>query len=98
MLSQTTAEIVGDQLPDETLLIDLGRRGLRGHDRDERVFELRATGDAPAPTAAEFVRELPSDLTVAAGSAFVGRDAELDVLDGLWQAASPARCSRAGGR
>ena len=47
VLSQATADVVGDDLPDGVLLVDLGRRGLRGHERDEHV--LRApTGGEPA--------------------------------------------------
>jgi DNA-binding SARP family transcriptional activator len=74
LLSQTTAEIVGDHLPEGVLLVDLGRRGLRGHERDEHVYELRTGADAPVAVEAEFRRELPSELTSQGGPVFVGRD------------------------
>ncbi|HET8823198.1 MAG TPA: BTAD domain-containing putative transcriptional regulator, partial [Thermoleophilaceae bacterium] len=50
LLSQATAEIVQDRLPDGFELSDLGRRDLRGLSRPEQVFELReadAGGSAP---------------------------------------------------
>ena len=44
LLSQTTAEIVSERLPDGAELVDLGQRELRGLSRPEQVFELRLPG------------------------------------------------------
>jgi class 3 adenylate cyclase/DNA-binding SARP family transcriptional activator len=41
VVSQATAEIVHDRLPEEIELVDLGRHELRGLSRPENVFELR---------------------------------------------------------
>ena len=52
LLSQATRELVHDSLPAGTELVDLGTHELRDLSRPERVFELRALGDAarmPAP-------------------------------------------------
>jgi predicted ATPase/class 3 adenylate cyclase/DNA-binding SARP family transcriptional activator len=52
LLSQATRELVHDNLPPGTEIIDLGTHELRDLSRPERVFELRALGDAarmPAP-------------------------------------------------
>ncbi|HEX6651301.1 MAG TPA: BTAD domain-containing putative transcriptional regulator [Thermoleophilaceae bacterium] len=52
LLSQATRELVHDSLPPGTELVDLGTHELRDLSRPERVFELRALGDAgrmPAP-------------------------------------------------
>jgi predicted ATPase/class 3 adenylate cyclase len=44
LLSQATAEIVKDRLPEGAQLIDVGPRDLRGLSRPEQVFELRLPG------------------------------------------------------
>ncbi|HVG75973.1 MAG TPA: BTAD domain-containing putative transcriptional regulator, partial [Thermoleophilaceae bacterium] len=64
LLSQATAEIVQDRLPEGTELIDHGSHALRGLSRPERVFELREEG---APRAAELpasMREVRKTVTV----------------------------------
>jgi predicted ATPase/class 3 adenylate cyclase len=64
LLSQATAEIVHDRLPDGTELIDHGSHELRGLSRPERIFELREEG---APRAAELpasMREVRKTVTV----------------------------------
>ncbi|HUR77855.1 MAG TPA: adenylate/guanylate cyclase domain-containing protein, partial [Acidimicrobiales bacterium] len=40
LLSQTTADIVADQLPERAWLVDLGERRLRDLDRPERIHQL----------------------------------------------------------
>jgi predicted ATPase/class 3 adenylate cyclase len=47
VVSQATAEVVRDLLPDEVELIDLGRHALRGLARPENVFELRPVAQSP---------------------------------------------------
>ena len=83
LVSETTAQVVGDELPADTTLLDLGRRGLPELARDERVFELRAGGRAPVPAVEEFARRLPDQLVVTS-QVFVGRQPEIDTLSGLW--------------
>ena len=46
VLSQSTAELVRDHLPQDLALVDVGRHELRGLSRAERIFELRAAADA----------------------------------------------------
>ena len=48
VISQATAEIVRDRLPEETELVELGRQELRGLSRPENVFALR-TGARGVP-------------------------------------------------
>jgi DNA-binding SARP family transcriptional activator len=91
LLSQTTADLVRDDLPAGAQLVDLGRRPLRGHDRNEYVYELRK---APAPSSVgeeEFARSLPNELIPAADAVFVGREPELERLGALWRSALEGR-------
>jgi class 3 adenylate cyclase len=46
VVSQATAEIVRDRLPEELELVDVGSHELRGLSRPERLFELRPSGGA----------------------------------------------------
>jgi predicted ATPase/class 3 adenylate cyclase len=62
VISQATAEIVQDSLPDEVALLDLGRQELRGLSRPENVFELRAGG--PGAMRAPAAHELRKTVTV----------------------------------
>jgi DNA-binding SARP family transcriptional activator/class 3 adenylate cyclase len=86
LVSQATAHVAADQLPEETTLVDLGRRDLRGLARQEHVFELRVSGESPADALPEFDRQVPGELAVAS-DVFVGRQGEIDVLAGLWKRA-----------
>ena len=76
VVSLTTAELVRDELPAETELLDLGEHRLRDLARAERVFQVRHAGlpdDFPAlRSLGRFPGRLPVFLT-----SFVGRDAEL---------------------
>jgi predicted ATPase/DNA-binding SARP family transcriptional activator len=85
LISQATAEIVRDRLPDDVELVELGRQGLRGLARPENVFELRAVsqGRGLDPTASPSVRppsaagasRLPSPQTRT-----VGRDKDREAV------------------
>jgi hypothetical protein len=86
LVSQTTAQLVGPTLPTDTTLLDLGRRAPPGLGRDERVFELRALAGAAADEVPEFDRKLPAELAVSS-DVFVGRQAEIEGLVGLWKLA-----------
>jgi class 3 adenylate cyclase/DNA-binding SARP family transcriptional activator/tetratricopeptide (TPR) repeat protein len=91
VVSQSTAELVRDQLPGMLELVDVGRHELRGLSRAERVFELRTKTEealggarvAPVPVALA----LPRALHVPDGSPFVGRDAQLECLSEGWRQA-----------
>jgi class 3 adenylate cyclase len=74
LLSQTTAELVADQLPRGTSLADVGKHRLKGLSRPEHVFALAHPDLAPLPQ----LRPMPA---VSASAAFVGRDTELARLD-----------------
>ncbi len=88
LVSQATAELVRDHLPSRTSLVGLGRRQLRGLQRDESVYSLEvATTRRQGARADLLVLELPPGLAAPEGSTFVGRDAELARLAHLWEQA-----------
>jgi predicted ATPase/class 3 adenylate cyclase len=81
--SQTTAELVRDDLDDGLDLVDLGEHRLRDLARSERVFEVRIDGlahdAAPLRTLDAYPSNLPSALT-----SFVGREDHIrQLLDDL---------------
>ena len=85
VLSQSTAELVRDHLPQDLALVDVGRHELRGLSRAERIFELRAAADAsPAGSTGPVTLPLARSLRASARSMFVGRDMELARLHELW--------------
>ena len=68
LLSNTTRELVEDELPDDVRLVDLGDHELKDLKRPERIFQLEIDG-------------LPSSfppLRTAQASAFEGREDELE--------------------
>jgi ABC-type transport system substrate-binding protein/class 3 adenylate cyclase/streptogramin lyase len=67
LLSNTTRELVEDELPDDVRVVDLGEHELKDLKRPERIFQLEIEG-------------LPSSfppLRTARASAFEGREGEL---------------------
>lgn len=82
LLSQVTAELVRDRLPEAVKLADAGERALRGFTRGEHVFELARAISTPASMEAgdhtPSVPPLPETLAALIGGPFVGRDGELD--------------------
>ena len=78
LLSETTAVLVRDFLPDGTTLTDLGVHRLKDLGRPERIFQLTAPGlpsEFPAPRSLgnpALLNNLPAEL-----STFVGRATEL---------------------
>ena len=67
LLSNTTRELVEDDLPDDVRVLDLGQHELKDMNRPERIFQLEIEG-------------LPSSfppLRTAQDSAFEGREGEL---------------------
>jgi class 3 adenylate cyclase len=88
VVSQATAEIVRDRLPEELGLADVGSYELRGLSRPERVFELRSSGGAapsrPASHPARIRLPLPRPLEVATEFPLIGRESEQARLRELW--------------
>jgi len=84
LLSQATADLVRDHLPEGASLRDLGQHALRDLIRPEHIHQLAAPGlpaDFGALKAADArPRKLPSPATP-----FVGREAELAQIEALLQ-------------
>jgi len=74
--SQTTADLVRDQLEDGLTLVDLGEHRLRDLSRAERVFQLSGAGLTaefpPLHSLDAYPTNLPAQL-----STFIGRDTEV---------------------
>jgi class 3 adenylate cyclase/tetratricopeptide (TPR) repeat protein len=92
LLSQATAELVIDRLPDGVTLEDLGRVQLKGLERAEEVYQLCSPdlldlGPAPALEAATQVStRLPLPVTLRADeSVFVGRLEPMTTLRARWE-------------
>jgi YVTN family beta-propeller protein len=68
LLSNTTRELVEDELPDDVRLVDLGEHELKDIKRPERIFQVEIDGlDSSFPP-----------LRTAGPSAFEGREGELE--------------------
>jgi class 3 adenylate cyclase/predicted ATPase/DNA-binding CsgD family transcriptional regulator len=84
LLSQATADLVRDYLPEDVSLRDLGEHTLRGLIRPERIYQVVALGLPEAFPALRTVdtrfHNLPSPATP-----FVGREAELARIAALLQ-------------
>ena len=82
VLSETTRLLVGDEVPADTTIRDLGRHGLKGLDQPERLHDLVVVGldaDFPPLRTKEALRtNLPSRRT-----SFVGREREVAEVDEL---------------
>ena len=95
LVSQATAELVVDQLPAGTHLVELGPTVLRDLARPEVVFAL-GSGTAPVlPLASEPVTgsepatvPVPVQLEAASGPALVGRDTALAALADAFDSAA----------
>jgi DNA-binding SARP family transcriptional activator/tetratricopeptide (TPR) repeat protein len=92
LLSQSTAEVVRDDLPEGSNLVELGEYELRDLTRAERVCALTAPGlpEGRRPTAmperpASELPLMPPVLRSAVGELFVGRAAALETLMGAWK-------------
>jgi len=96
LLSQTTCEIIIDNLPFGAELTDLGEQHLRDLSRPERVFQLSASGLAsqfpPLKSPASTPNNLPRQLT-----SFVGREAEIAEVNALLDGTCLLSLTGAGG-
>jgi predicted ATPase len=82
VVSDATRALVAEALPEGVQIRDLGRHALRDLPRDEAIHQLDVPGlpttFPPLRTMDRTVGNLPDRLTT-----FIGRDAELGLLDGL---------------
>lgn len=82
LLSQVTAEIVRDDLPQGTSLVDMGTHQLKGLSRGERIFQLSIPGlpnkFPPLNSAESNISHLPTQLTP-----FIGRAAQITAVKDL---------------
>ncbi len=82
LVSEAVVGVVGDQLPGEISLIDLGKHRLKDLQRAEHIYQLLhpdLPSDFPAITSLE---SLPNNLPVQT-SVFVGRQVELEEINKL---------------
>jgi len=98
LLSETTAALVRDSLPDGSTLTDLGVHRLKDLGRPERIFQLTAPGlpsEFPALRSLgnpALLNNLPAEL-----STFVGRAAELKEVRALVESSRLVTLTGAGG-
>ena len=82
LLSEAAAAVIGDRIPKELGLRDLGRHGLKDFDSPARLFQVTgaklASDFPPIRTAGHKISKLPTNLT-----SFVGRHTELAELEDL---------------
>jgi predicted ATPase/class 3 adenylate cyclase/DNA-binding CsgD family transcriptional regulator len=76
LVSKTTADVVGDRLPADTQLIDLGAHRLRDLSRREQVFQVDHPELAREFPPLRSLESTPNNLPVQLTS-FIGRDFEL---------------------
>ena len=76
LISQSTFDLIRDQLPENAKLIDMGERRLKDVSRTERLYQLSVpdlpSEFAPLNTAETFNHNLPTQLT-----SFIGREKEI---------------------
>jgi class 3 adenylate cyclase/tetratricopeptide (TPR) repeat protein len=97
LLSETTANLIGDDLPSRSRLVDLGLRELRDLNRPEHVHLLMPEEDAvraveapPAP-AGPVAIPLPARLNYSTTNGFVGRTPHLEQLHSMLKEAEHGR-------
>ena len=77
LISEVTAQLIRDQLPENVLVADLGEHILKGLTRAEHIFQVNAHGlqsDFPAlRTDSAINHNLPAQLTT-----FIGREREIE--------------------
>jgi class 3 adenylate cyclase/tetratricopeptide (TPR) repeat protein len=86
LVSQATAEVVHDRMPDAATLGELGMHRLTGVTRPEQVFavRVRGLGDAGAEVHDGQAQAIPLPAALAGGGVFVGRQPELGTLAAAW--------------
>lgn len=96
LLSRTTRDLVGDDLPDGATLVDLGEHRLRDLARPEHVFQLchpeLASEFPPLVSLDLHANNLPMQLT-----SFIGREAEMREIGALLLDARLLTLTGAGG-
>jgi predicted ATPase/class 3 adenylate cyclase/DNA-binding CsgD family transcriptional regulator len=96
LVSNATADLVGDRMPGDATLADLGLHRLKDLGRPERVFELRHPGIPARKRPLGSLDNLPNNLPVQLTS-FVGRAVELSELRRLLPATRVLSITGAGG-
>ena len=84
VLSQATAELVRDHLPDDCSLVEQGTQELRGIQRPETIYRLAVAIHSKPQETHEDVVPLPRRLAGGQAFGFVGRTTELETL-AQWQ-------------
>jgi predicted ATPase/class 3 adenylate cyclase len=82
LLSQTTADLIGDGLPQGVRLVDLGEHQLKDLARPERLFQVEAEGLRSGFLVLRTLDTLPNNLPRHL-TTFVGRDAETNQMRAL---------------
>jgi predicted ATPase/class 3 adenylate cyclase len=77
LLSLATYELVRDELPEETVLLDLGERRLKDLSRPERIFQVTAP-DLPSEFSPLKTLDCQRNNLSAQPTPLVGRESELD--------------------
>ncbi len=107
LLSETTAPLVRDELPDGVSLLNLGRHRLKDMRRPERIHQLAIEGLPAEFPPLKSLEALPPEVPIEMGPVklpafleqmeeapapvFVGRERELEQLDGFLQKAQDGR-------
>src|SRR6185503_9286024 len=82
LISQSTFDLIRDQLPKNAKLIDMGERSLKDVVRPEHLYQLMVpdlpSEFAPLNTLESFNHNLPAQLT-----SFIGREKEMDEIKNL---------------
>lgn len=80
VLSQTSADLVRGSMPDGQTLLELGEYRLKDLDDPQRLYQLCAPG---LPTQFPYLRAQPVNRLPSIRSSFVGRDGEIEAIQGL---------------
>jgi DNA-binding SARP family transcriptional activator len=87
--SRATGDLIADDLPEGTRLVDLGIHELAGLSRPEHVLEIEDDDDGGAVRSDDSSNAgrlvLPPQLAIGSETRFVGRAPEREVLDRAWE-------------
>ncbi len=102
VVSETTAQVLGDARADDVELVDLGSYELKGLARPERIFQvshpdlpshfppLASTSSVAVELPVAETVPLPTMFDVARSGPFAGRDGEMAALQEAWATAQTA--------
>ena len=96
LLSQSTYDLIRDNLPEQTQLVDMGEHRLKDILRPERLYQLNVsnlpTNFPPLKVLESFSNNLPTQLT-----SFIGREKEIAEIKNLLHAARLVTLTGSGG-